>query len=265
MKMTPESGNYAIRIARTLVCAVLFCGFAGIAASQDYTWQVESSLTYETGKYGTDQSTDLIYVPVSLRRFLSQGDVTLTVPYVDLKTGGGVTVIDGAVVPGSGTGGSGLGDISVKGRYNWIEQGEVLPFIDLIARVKIPTADEDKGLGTGEFDMGFGAELSRRFGKDYIGFADLTYTFIGDPPNVNYDNRIDADLGLGYQFTPELMGSVSYDYRSAISDGGTDAHSLLFLGNYRFTPQLRTYAMFEVGLSDGAPDYGVTVGAAYRF
>lgn len=265
MNTTPKSGNYVIRIARNIARAVLFFAVAGIAAAQDYTWQVESSMTYLTGKYGTDQDTSLIYVPVTVKRFLNKGDVSLIVPYIDMNTDGGMTVIDGTVVPGNGSGGSGLGDVSLKGRYNWIEQNDKLPFVDLVARLKFPTADEDKGLGTGEFDMGFGVELSRRFENDYIGFADLTYTFIGDPPDVEYDNRIDADLGVGYQFTPELMGSVSYDFRSAISSSSSDAHSLSFLGNYKISPQVRTYGMIEVGLSDGAPDYGITVGASYRF
>lgn len=265
MNRKTELGYLGSRIARNLMRAFFFCALAGTAAAQEYAWQVESSMTYETGKYGADQDTKLFYWPVSLKRFFSQGDVSLTVPYVDLETPGGRTVIDGAVVPGNGTGGSGLGDVSVKGRYNWIEQTDKLPYVDLIARLKLPTADEGKGLGTGEADMGFGVELSRRFLDDYIGFADLTYTFIGDPPGVNYDNRIDADLGLGYQFTQEWMGSVSYDFRSAISSGSTDAHSVSFLANYKVTPQVRTYGMVELGLSDGAPDYGITVGASYRF
>jgi len=146
MKASPKSGNYVIRIARNIVRAVLFCAVASIAAAQDYTWQVESSMTYLTGKYGTDQDTSLIYVPVTFKRFLSKGDVSLIVPYIDMNTDGGMTVIDGTVVPGDGSGGSGLGDVSLKGRYNWVEQNDKLPFIDLVARLKLPTADEDKGL-----------------------------------------------------------------------------------------------------------------------
>lgn len=265
MNRNTHSKNVTTRIARYLIGAILFSAVAGAGSAQDYTWQVESSITYETGKYGTDEDTSLFYWPVTLKRFMSKGDVSVTVPYVNLDSSGGRTVIDGSVVEGTGSGGSGVGDVSVKGRYNWIEQDEMLPYIDLIARLKLPTADENKGLGTGEADAGFGVELSRRFMQDYIGFADLSYTFIGDPPGIDYDNRIDADLGLGYQFTQEWMGSAAYDYRSAISSGGEDAHSVLFLANYKISPQVRTYGMVEVGLSDGAPDYGLTIGGSYRF
>ena len=245
--------------------AVLFLAMTGIAMAQDYTWQVESSVTYQTGSYGSDQNTRFFYWPVTVKRFLRKGDVSLTVPYSDITTDGGVTVVDGAVLEGAGSGGSGLGDISIKGRYNWMEQSGRLPFIDLIVRLKLPTANEGKGLGTGEADMGLGVELVRHFENNYIGFSDLTYTMIGDPEGVNYRNRLDADVGVGNQFTPKLLGCVSYDYRSAISDSSSDSHSLTFLANYKVVPQVKTYGMLEVGLSDGAPDFGITVGASYRF
>lgn len=265
MTRQPQSGDVVNRIARSTLRAVLFFALTGAAAAQDYTWQIESSITYETGEYGTDHATKLLYWPVTAKWLASRGDVSLTVPYLDLSGANGRTVIDGSVVEGNGSGGSGLGDVSCKARYNWIEQSETMPFIDLVARLKLPTADDKKGLGTGEIDIGFGAEVARRFAAAYIVFLDLTYTVIGDPPGVNYHNRIDTDLGLGYQFTQKLMGSVSCDFRSAISPGGSDAKSLSFLANYKVSPRVRTYGMIELGFSDGAPDYGITVGASCRF
>lgn len=266
MNLTEENGVLNNRVAQGLVWALLMIvAAAGGAAEKEFTWQGSSSVTYETGKYGTDHETTLLYWPVTLKRFLGKGDVSLTVPYVELDTQGGRTVLDGSVVPGTGSGGAGLGDVSIKGCYNWIEQNDMLPFVDLIARLKLPTADKNKGLGTGEPDIGFGMEVARRFRSDYLALADLTYTFIGDPPGVSYQDRIDADVGAGYQFTREWLGCVYYNYRSAISTGSADARSVSFLGNYKMSPELRFYCMIELGLSDGAPDYGLTVGASCRF
>lgn len=265
MNLTPESGRLIRQAARILTRAAVFCAVAAAARAQEYTWQVESSVTADTGKYGTDEKTDLFYWPFTLKRYFSRGDVALTVPYINLETEGGQTVVDGAVVEGTGSGGSGLGDVLLKGRYNWVEQSEQLPFVDLVARLKLPTADEDKGLGTGEADLGFGAEIARRFMTDNMWFADFSYTFIGDPPDIDYDNRVAVELGLGHDFTTALMGCVFYDYKSAISPGSDDAHSVSLLANYKVTKQVRTYAMVDFGLSDGAADYGGTVGASYRF
>lgn len=234
-------------------------------AEPAYPWQVESSITAESGSYGTDQTTDLLYWPFTIRRNLDAGDVSLTIPWLDLEAGDGQTVVDGTVIRGSGYGGSGLGDAVLKGRYHWIEQTEQLPFVDLIARLKLPLADEDKGLGTGEVDAGLGFDVTRRFQRDNLWFAGMTYTFMGDPPGVDYDNRVDLEAGIGRDVLPGLLICSMYNFRSAVSPGSDDAHSISFLANHRTTERVRIFVMLEFGLTDGAPDQSLTVGGSYRF
>jgi hypothetical protein len=53
----------------------------------------------------------------------------------------------------------GLGDILLKGEYVLLAEQAALPEITGSLKIKFPTADEDKGLGTGEFDV-------QRFGRD---------------------------------------------------------------------------------------------------
>jgi hypothetical protein len=67
--------------------------------------------------------------------------------------------------------------------------------------MKLPTAADD--LGTGQPDLGFGTEVSYRFGGYYFAMADLMYTFIGDPPGADYRNRVAWDLGVGWQPRPD--------------------------------------------------------------
>ncbi len=251
--------------AGSFLLAAFYCIPAGPAAAQEYPWQVETSVTMDTGDYGTDETTDLFYWPVTLKRYFSRGDLALTVPYIDLQTEGGQVVVDGQVAPGDGSGGSGLGDVLLKGRYSLMEQTAALPFVDLVFRIKFSTADERRGLGTGEADFSLGVEFARRFQTDNIWFADYTHTFMGDPPDTDYDNRTAIQLGLGRDLLPALMGCVLYDFRSAIRSGSDDAHTVSLLANARISPQFRAYAMVDFGLSDGAADRGATVGASYRF
>ncbi|MCU0917922.1 MAG: hypothetical protein MUC88_25675, partial [Planctomycetes bacterium] len=58
----------------------------------------------------------------------------------------GVTFVGGDLerVAGSG-GGSGLGDIILKGRYYAVEQDSLVPFIDLVGSVKFPIAKLRRG------------------------------------------------------------------------------------------------------------------------
>ncbi|WP_447977466.1 transporter [Candidatus Nitrospira bockiana] len=269
------------------------------SSAAEQQWQVSLSPTYTSGNFGTDTRTDFLYVPFVVRRFFRDGDVSLTIPYVSVTTDGRVTLVSG--VPnridrrgrGSGSGGSGgsgsgkkeddsilaagvppggrvtnsgLGDVILRGRYYVIdERGPFIPTVALTGRIKFPTADADEGLGTGEFDEGAGIEVSKLVTKKVIVFLDGGYTIIGKPEGFNLRNQWNYDVGAGYYFTKDLLGSVYYEeYRSLVS-GLQNPRDFLFAVNYRATAAFRMNASVQVGLSNGAPDYGLTGGVSYRF
>ncbi|MGH7206631.1 MAG: transporter, partial [Nitrospiraceae bacterium] len=182
--------------------------------------------------------------------------------------GGGVTgggkKKPGTVLP-SPTSESGLGDIILRGRYYLLDERGPFPTIAITGRIKFPTADEDRGLGTGEFDKGFGMELTKKLVGNWVGFLDWGYTFIGDPPGLDLRNQWNYDFGVGYYFTKDLLGSFYYEEWRALVQGLSNPRDLLFAMNYKATSVLRVNASFQVGLSDGAPDYGLTGGVSFRF
>jgi hypothetical protein len=233
-------------------------------------WQLSSSLTYESGTYGTSTRTDTVYIPFTVKRLFDQGDLGLTVPFVILRTTGETTLVDGipqrirkgAKAPVTR---SGVGDMILKGRYYAVDEHGFLPTIALTAKVKFPTADESQGLGTGKFDEGFGVEVSRRFLERFIGYFDLSYTFIGSPAGTDLRNQTAYDLGLGYQFTPKLLSSIFYEERTALISGQPNPRDFLITGDYKVTQAFRLNAAVEVGVSSGAPNYGLTAGASLRF
>lgn len=244
--------------------------------AEPQNWQLSSSLTYESGTYGTSTRSETIYVPFTLKRFFDQGDLSLTVPFLELRTTGETTVVDGTpqrIRPGRRTDlaptgtvtKGGLGDMILKGRYYVVDEHGLLPTIALVAKIKFPTADESQGLGTGKFDEGFGVEVSRRFLERFIGYFDLSYTVIGSPAGVDLKNQTAYDIGLGYQFTPQFLASVFYEERTALLSGQPNPRSFLFTGYFKVTQTFHLNAAVEVGLSDGAPDYGLTAGAGVRF
>lgn len=239
-------------------------------------WQLSSSLTYESGTYGTSTRTDTVYIPFTVKRLFDQGDLGLTVPFVILRTTGETTLVDGIpqrirlgrktnLAPTGTVTKGGLGDMFLKGRYYVVEEHGFLPTIALTAKVKFPTADESQGLGTGKFDEGFGVEVSRRFLERFIGYFDLSYTFIGSPAGTDLRNQTAYDLGLGYQFTPKLLGSIFYEERTALISGQPNPRDFLITGDYKVTQAFRLNAAVEVGVSSGAPNYGLTAGASLRF
>ncbi|HEY5627516.1 MAG TPA: hypothetical protein VIR79_06185, partial [Nitrospira sp.] len=73
------------------------------------------------------------------------------------------------------------------------------------------------------------------------------------------------DIGAGYYFTDKLLGSVFFEEYRAIIPGFVNARDLFFSANYKASDAWRFNAGVTVGLSNGAPDYGVSIGTNYRF
>jgi len=230
------------------------------------TWQYGLSFSYLTGDYGKDKDTDIYYAAVAIKRYLEKGDVTLTVPYIDISADG-ATFVGGEVEPvDGGEGGSGLGDVILKGRYYAVEQDALLPYIDLVGSIKLPTADEDKGLGTGKTDFTFMAEFARRLeNEDLIALWEIGYTFVGEPSGYDARNRWLYSVGLAYEFDPKITLSGYLDGRTAIFEGNDNPLSVLLIGEYKFRPDLRFDTLLEIGLNDGAPDFGITFGLRKRY
>jgi hypothetical protein len=159
----------------------------------------------------------------------------------------------------------GLGDIILRGRYSIVQEHGFIPLVALSARLKIPTADESRGLGTGEFDKGFGIELTKQLSENIVSFVDAAYTVIGKPDTVALRNQWNYDVGVGYYFTRKLLGTVYYEEYRALLEGLNNPRDVLFALNYKAAAGFRMNASVLIGLSSGAPDYGLTGGVSYRF
>ena len=260
-----------VRVRSGLLVLLACIGFGGLAlpgvarAGESPTWQYGLSFSYLTGDYGQDSDTDITYTAATVKRYLENGDITVTIPYLDISSDG-VTVVGGEVEPvADGGSGAGLGDVILKGRYYAIEQDGWLPFIDLVGSIKFPTADEDKHLGTGEFDFTGMLEFARRLtDSQWIALAELGYTVVGEPSGTDADNRFLYSIGAAYELNPKVTLSGYLDGRTAIFDGNEDPLSILLIGQYKYHPDLRLDALLELGLSDGSPDFGITFGVRKR-
>jgi outer membrane putative beta-barrel porin/alpha-amylase len=246
------------------------------------SWQVGGSAFYTTGKYGTNVHTDILYAPLSLRRLFDNGDLSLVIPYLTITSNCGVTVVSGVplrtggLCPSTATASgtfpkrvteSGLGDVLLIGRYYLYTEEErgLMPSIMVSGRVKAPTADKDRGLGTGEWDEGVGLGLTKLITDKLISFVDGGYTVIGKPEGVELRNQWSYDVGLGYYFLPTVLGSVYYEEARALLSGFQNPRDVFFGASWKLTQTFRLNAGVTKGLSNGAPDYGANIGASMRF
>lgn len=261
-----------------LSVALLLVPLVARAEEEKLRYQLKASATYETGDFGTATTTNTLFVPFTFRYLGDSFDLGLTIPFIWQETSGAVSAIEGRPVQIREEGeqvrgrraedirreAAGLGDIVLKGRYYLTEDRGDIPAISPFLRLKFPTADEDKGLGTGEFDFGFGVELDKKFGRVGL-FADFGYTIIGDPPGVDLRNRFSYGGGVSYDFTNELTGSVALAGSTALVRGRPGPLDLFLQLTHRVTKAASVFGGVSVGLTNGSPDFGVTIGTSYRF
>ena len=261
------------------------------AAAQVDRWQIGTASSYSTGRYETDTTTSVVYTPTTARRLFRDGDITLVFPFTCIKGDAGVTVVNGSPVRtdrGTGTtdrterstgdastrvgtesvpvSACGMGDIVVRGRYFVVDERAWLPTIALRAHVKAPTASASRGLGTGRADEGVGIELSRSVTSTVVVMADGGYTFIGKPSGTRYQNTWWYDVGLSQDLASGRVNlSVFYEEYEAILPSAVSARDVLASVMLRGSTGWRIQVSGQFGLSDGAPDQGLMIGASRRF
>ncbi|MEW6543088.1 MAG: transporter [Nitrospirota bacterium] len=254
---------------------------------QDQTWQVSFSPNYSIGDYGQGSNTTIYYLPLSVQRLFRDGDITVVVPYIIVKGDCSVVLLSGVPnrtnqrcgapdpvrgrhrksphVPDPVVTNSGLGDVVLRGRYYLVDGQDWVPTIAVTARIKFPTADADKGLGTGEFDEGFGLELTKTLGEKWVAFGDTGYTMIGKPQGIPLRNQWYYDVGLGYYVVKGLMVSAYYEWYRALLQGFQDPQDFLFAVSYSLTASWQVNLSTQIGLSDGSPAYALGFGIGYGF
>ena len=235
-----------------------------------YDWTFTTSVNYSTGDFGTSSTTNTVYVPFTLQRNLSQGRVYLTIPYIDQQSGPGVQAVGGRpfrVNGGAGNSGwaGGLGDVILGGSYDLLREPDRPMDLSGFASVKFPSADQDKNLGTGEFDETLGLAGSKGLGGNWSALGRIGYTFIGDPPGMDLDNHFFYAAGVGYQWTKETFSSISYEERTRLVNGRPNPRDLVLGVDHQLNETTGIFGNLGFGLSEGSPDISVTAGMSLWF
>lgn len=227
-------------------------------------------LDYSSGDYGSDTTTRIFSVPLSARYTTGDWSFKASLPWMrvegDANVLPGLGLIEnlnplgrgrgnaggGNGAPASGTT-SGIGDLRLAATYALPLQGAW--GVDLTGSVKLATADEDKGLGTGANDYGAAIDVYRSVGEAATLFGGVGYTVLGDSDYIDVDSVINANLGVSRRIGDNSVG-VMYDYRQPMSDAADDRSELT--GFFSFptsdTSKMQLYA--TKGLTDGSPDWG---------
>ena len=267
----------------TALCSVLF------AADSLTTLSIEG--TYSEGDFGTDYTTKAYYVPVVATYRQGRVHASITVPYIKLDSEGSVTWTDGGVVPispskpsdvgvvpmntnafdpfaqpddnttATSTQTSGLGDVILNAGYTFLHANKVL--LKTSAIVKLATADENKGLGTGEHDYSAQVDIITSYDQMYFG-ASAGYTITGDTDIYKYNDVLYSSLVAGYNIRYGFHSGVSYYYRQALFDSVDDTHSVSPYLSYKMLDTLKVELRYTHGLSDSTADNAYTLKFIYK-
>jgi hypothetical protein len=258
------------------------------AAGQEYRFGIGLQPSFESGDYGLEDDTDLFYLPLILNFYPSERlRGTILLPWVRqssdqvISVGGTYSPVSpgnqqsrrGRNSPSSpmmsnepitSESQSGLGDIVVRGGFDILIEDDRRPALIVEGIIKLPTASESKGMGTGELDGGMTLELGRTIHRSYI-YARFGFLIIGEPSGADFDNPYLYEGGVGFQVNSKLYFNLSLEGRTSIDDWVDDPLEAVWSGHYRLRNHLSLSAFLAIGLTDGSPDAALGMGLLQRF
>jgi len=261
--------RWAYRCAQRWLLLFVVLPVAGFAAVEDSSTSIGIGTEYTTGDYGGSSSVEEIYMPLNGSWNNGLIGLRLSIPWVTVRAPEGTLVDgpDGQPVVGEGPRRteSGLGDVIAA--VTWIDALKYPPAglsIDLSGTVKFGTADEDKGLGTGENDYSLQADIYKFIGSTTL-IMTGGYTIRGDPVGYELDDVWFASGGIAFRVSDDTRSGIFLDWRQSAVSGADDPAELSgFLSKeLAHSVDLAAYAL--VGLSDSSPDWGGGLNLYRRF
>jgi hypothetical protein len=253
-------------VPRRITTALAGTLFAlGVQAQEASPLTLGAGLHYSSGDYGTGSTTRITALAATARYETGPWVYRATLPYLRIDG-------ESAVIPGVGAvrGGSsrrtesGLGDLVLGATYAAYYDPATTLGLDLTAKLKLATADEAKGLGTGEHDMVFLAEFYRTFER-LTGFGGIGYHILGDAPGQPLDNVWSASVGATYKLDERDSAGLSLDGRQRVVPGGARQRELTGFFMRKLDRWWKAQAYALIGLADGSPDWGFGLSAARPF
>ena len=268
------------------------------ASAADTRVQASSGVQYSDGKYGDTTSTSAIVVPFSVRASFGSWSIRASVPFVTVDGPADVSeIIDdssgrgsssgsgssgsgsgsGSGSSGSGSGGSGggdddddvgsadrsvsgIGDASIALTYSLDAIGDSPAYVDFTGRVRLPTGDEDKGLGVGATDYVASTELGWDGDPGGV-FVSAGRRFLGDVDDFERVDGWQASAGGWVNISDSAVIGAYYDWRNSSVRDGEDPSSVEAYVSWRLNEAWKIELNGGVGLSDTSADYtaGLTV------
>ncbi len=268
------------------IMATLSLMAPAFAAQAETKLDLSTGVSYSSGDYGDITSTDVLVVPLSAKIRTGQWTFKATVPLLRIDGPADATVVlddngsgrggnsgpdggrdrpedDDDTVAGVDRNESGIGDTSLSAMYSFEEIGGSSTYIDVSGRVRLPTGDEDKGLGIGATDYGLSTEIGidKDGGGGYLSFG---RRFLGDVGGLQREDGWQAGGGGWFNATERTSLGAGYDWRESSTATSTDPAEVYAYVSVKMSDAWRINVNASAGLNDASPDYGAGVMLTWR-
>lgn len=252
------------------------------AATEFLGLAVGTGFEFETGDYGTDQTIDSWRIPFRIEWAPNKGwGISLEIPYVHQsgssetvllggqaspigKGNGRMTMASGSTLGSSAVSEEGFGDSTLNLDFSLFGDSTQTPKLLALGYAKLPTADKEKGLGTGEFDWGAGLGLSKRMG-DWSSYAEALYITPGTSQTFDPSPYWEWLAALSYRTSAKLRPGVSLSGGTAAFAGAADPLQIKArLGIIGSKNRSFSLAVSH-GLSESSPDWGGSISVYFDF
>jgi len=254
------------RLACLLLATCILLGHIASAHARE-SYSLSTGVYYGSGDYGTSKTTEIWYVPIIARYRNGPWNLKLTVPYIKIK-GPGNVLFDvgptGPVTTITTTTNDGLGDIIASVSFRFYENHASGFYANVTGKVKFPTADEDKGLGSGETDYYLQVNLAKVIDRFTV-FGHLGHKWYGDTSMTNYNNVFYTSLGGQYKFTDKTGAGLIASYREKSLDSSDPRRAIMAFMEHRFDNSWSTQVYAIRGLSDSVADWAGGVMIKHTF
>jgi hypothetical protein len=251
----------------TALLALPTLAFAQVATTKPAVVKLGVGFDYSSGDYGFTQSTEVFLVPVNLSLDKDRWSFKASLPYITIKgpasvvTGSGAT--SGAPARPTTQSESGVGDAMVSATYHARPvPGELN--VDVTGRVKLGTADEGKGLGTGETDYYAQIDLYQNFGT-ITPFGSFGYRMLGTNAAFPLKDGLYASAGAAFKLSTKVVAGAAYDWRSRIIAGAPDGTDAIAFVSLNATDDWNVLGYVLKGFNEASPDYGIGGLVTYKF
>ncbi|MEZ5759312.1 MAG: hypothetical protein R3D86_13915 [Emcibacteraceae bacterium] len=177
--------------ARTYDRKTIEDDYTSVPVYKDRQITFTTGYDYSSGKFNLPANTNISYIPYSLQYETGKWEFKINSGYISFAAPKNVVpVIEGAPLvtdvdltptdryrnPRK----DGFGDVYLSAKYSIENPYSNDLYIDLTGRIKIPTANEYKGLGTGKVDYIVKADFAYLMGN-FMPFCHIGLHFIGKP------------------------------------------------------------------------------------